>query len=104
MRTNPYDPNAWSFPIPGITGWRDRHEGPFWVRHHRLAPYCRLGAMLDYGRVPPAERPGNPLPVSGPPCLTAPGFPCCRWGELNRRGGVWGEPEPWRRRHAGSRP
>lgn len=61
---NIIDPNAWSFPIAGVTGWRDRHEGPFWVRRSRIVPYCVLA--------------GQPSGPGSLPCRHWPNFPCCR--------------------------
>lgn len=85
--SNLIDPNVWSFPRPGITGWRDRHEGPFWVdesRHHRwhrrrapLKPYCVVTRSGDFA------------------CRRKPGFACCRAAVPGRRRDPWLGDEDW---------
>ena len=76
--------DAMSWPRPGLTGWRDRIEGPLWVddrrrRSARLVPYCVLqwaGGLNPYA----------------PPCRLFADFPCCQRPWRGRRPGLW----PWR--------
>jgi hypothetical protein len=101
------DPDRWSHPVPGRTGWSQRTEGPLWqrrewwrpwARRNRLTPYCRMvrgGARADCllgHRVAPI-----PQNVQTPPCRTFPDFPCCQRPTRFRRhwltrGHFW---EPW---------
>jgi hypothetical protein len=66
--------DAWTFPVPGITGWADRTEGPRWVFHSPLVPYCVF--------VNPGMKPNKAAANQVLPCRYTPGFHCCRWGFL----------------------
>ena len=89
MSNNPINPNNFSFPIPGVTGWRDRTEGPLWIRERRppaglwprsgtRVPFCVFSMNLWY-------RPHPSQVVNDPPCRHTTGFPCCRWGQVSGR-------------------
>ena len=68
---NIYNPDAWSFPIPGRTGWRDRGaEGPLWVLELRDRPWRR--------RIPYCLFVGGPVAGAPQTCRQTPGYPCCR--------------------------
>jgi hypothetical protein len=78
--------DVWTFPVPGVTGWVDRAEGPAWVHGDRywpgkrfrgrsLVPYCVFSLNTYW---PP--RPG--AVANNPPCRHTAGFPCCRMGQI----------------------
>lgn len=88
---NIIDPNNFTFPIAGVTGWRDRDEGPLWVRErratwprglwprpHTRVPFCVFSLNLSH-----LPRPGQVQ--NNPPCRHATGFPCCRWAQARSR-------------------
>jgi hypothetical protein len=90
MTYNIIDPNNFSFPRPGITGWRDRTEGPMWVTQTRRAPaglWPRGGTRVPFC-VFSMNQASPPLPgavVNNPPCRHTAGFVCCRWGQTSIR-------------------
>jgi hypothetical protein len=83
-----------SFPVPGVSGWQDRAEGPLWIfgdnrywpgKQHRgdsRVPYCVM-ALGGWWPTPPSANTINP------PCRHTPGFPCCRIGQIRGERPWW---------------
>ena len=93
---NLYDPNNWSMPVQGRTGWTDRAEGqPFWVRRRFEVPFCLLTTPIVVEPLVVSTRRTNSAtarphqlggePEATPPCRLFPDFPCCQLGAIVRR-------------------